>query len=157
MKKSEIIFFELVLIILLFAYTTGAAALETYTVGENGAHVAWDPAPRPPNIPEDSEIRYCVYICKSESKDKKEAVPVKKTVKNREFKAETPIADTSCTIEIPPTGNVFYIGVQTVVYVKEKPVVCDQKIINTENRSDIAWSDKNIYTNNHPFNVYGQR
>ena len=158
MKKSGIIFFELTFIILLFAFTTG---FTIYAVGENQLSVAWDPVPKPPNAPEGSEIRYCVYICKSESnvsgsQDKKEAVPVKKSVKNTEFKADTPIAATRCSIEFPHTGT-FFIGVQSVVYENGKTVLCD-KALKNQNRSDIAWSDNEIYTNYNPFLVkYGGR
>ena len=160
MKKYGILFFELALIILLFEFTTDAADIEHYTVGEDGAHVAWDPAPKPPSKGEKYEIGYCVYICKPgpnypKSKIKKEAkLATKKFVDNK----ETPITETSCTIKIPPTGEEFFIGVQTVVYEKEKPVVCDPEIINNRNRSDIAWSDEKIYTNNSPFNAinFGQ-
>ena len=158
MKKYGILFFELALIILLFTFTTDAADFKHYRVGEEGVHVAWDPTPKPRNISKDSEIRYCVYISKTrpndpEPNDKEGAVLAKKSVKNE----ETPIADTSCTIEIPATGEEFVIGVQTVIYVEEKPVVCNPKIINTENRSDIAWSDKEINTKYYPFGaMYGQ-
>jgi hypothetical protein len=161
MKKFGIIFFELTFIILLFACTPGTTGLKTYAVEENKLSVAWDPVPKPTNIPEGAEIRYCVYICKSESndsksKDKEGAVPVKQSVKNTEFKADTPIADTRCSIEFPHTGT-FFIGVQSVVYEKEKTVVCDKAIKNL-NRSDIAWSDKEIYTNYNPFLIkYGGR
>ena len=146
MKKFGIIFFELALIILLFACTINTQGLEHYKVKEHEIHVAWDP---PQNIPKGSEIRYCVYICKSESKDRTEAVPVGK-----------PIAETSCTVtdtEFPEPG-VYFIGVQTVALGENGDVVCDPKIQSTENRSNIAWSDKEIYTNYHPFDVrYGQK
>ena len=120
MKKFGIIFFDLVLIILLFACATNTAGLEHYKVKEHEIHVAWDP---PQNISEGSEIRYCVFICKSESKDKSEAVPIGK-----------PIADTSCSItdtEFPESG-IYFVGVQTVVLGENENVVCDPKITNTE-------------------------
>ena len=156
MKKYAIIFFKLALIILLFACTTNTASLKHYKVDENKVNIAWDPAT---NIPKDSEILYCVYICKSESKDKKGAVPVEKFVNNinEGVKAEMPIADTSCAIELPEKGT-FFIGVQTVAFNKNETVVCDPRIINTENRSNIAWSDREIYTNSNPFDIsYGEK
>lgn len=157
MKKLGIIFFLLALIIFLFACTTNKAGLNHHVVGENRVHIAWDPVPKPANIDQGSEINYCVYICTSESNDKTEAVPVKKSVRNTEFKEDTPIADTSCVIEFPPTEEEFVIGVQTVVFEKEETVVCDPAIKNN-NRSEIAWSDNTIYTNYHPFDVrYGAK
>jgi len=156
MKKSGIIFFEFSFIILLFACTADTTAIKTYEVGEKGVHVAWNSAAKPPDTPEDSEIRYCLYISKSEPNDKKEAVTVTKFFNNDEFDAATPIADTSCIIKIPPTGDEFVIGVQTVVYLKENPVVCDATKFD-EYHSQIAWSDKEISTNYHPFAVhYGE-
>lgn len=157
MKKSGIIFFELTLIILLFACTTDKAVLNHHVTREKSLHIAWDPVPKPASIDEGSEIKYCVYICTSESNDKKEAVAVRKSVKNTEFKEDTPIADTSCIIEFPPTEDIFVIGVQTVVCEKEETIVCDPAIENN-NRSEIAWSDNPIYTNYHPFDVrYGAK
>jgi hypothetical protein len=161
MKKSGIIFFELVLIILLFACATNTTDIKTYKVTEDGAHVAWDPVPKPSDNREKYEIGYCVYTCKRwpknpESKIKKE---VELATKKSGDKIKTPITETSCTIIIRPTGEEFFIGVQTVVYETGNPVDCNPKKINTKNRSEIAWSDEKIYTNNSPFDAinYGQK
>jgi len=134
-----------------------------YPVKEKGVHVAWDPVPKTRKFLEDSEIRYCVYIRESGSKDETAALAVNKSVqynlwKYKDIDKEEPIADTSCTIEIPPNvGPILDIGVQTVICKKKETVICHPTIKNNY-RSDIAWSINPIYTNGHPFEVtYGEK
>jgi len=118
-------------------------------VKEDEVSIAWDEVTiEPAGSHIKPEIRYCVYISKLTNKE--DAKLVEKSVNNIMFKADTPIADTSCTIKFPYKGT-FYIGVQSVVYEKRKPVVCKKE--KSINRSEIAWSDKEIYTNNNPFLV----
>lgn len=155
MKKFGKIFIQYSIISFLFACATG---YRTYGIMEDRVSFAWDPVTTMAdgsNIPEDYEIRYCVYVCSSASENKQEAVLVDKYVNNTKYGADTPIVETSCIIQFQDTGT-FYLGVRSVAFAKEKPVVCDKE--NSINRSLIAWSDNKISTNYDPFVVkYGGR
>ena len=146
-----------IFIILIASQVLALGEMIIYEVGEEGAHIAWKPAPNPPKVPKGFEIGYCVYICESKPKvsksyDKGKPKPVKKFVNHKPIPANEPIADTSCSIYITQTVKIFDVGVQTVVYDREKPEVCDPDKVD-EYHSQIAWSDKKIYSNDHPFRV----
>ena len=80
MKKSGIIFFELTLIILIFACTsdktglktTDKVGLKTYALKENKVYVAWDPVTTMKDGSPISKINisYSVYISGQPSKNK---------------------------------------------------------------------------------------
>ncbi|MGB5748632.1 MAG: hypothetical protein WBM69_16750 [Desulfobacterales bacterium] len=144
MKKFEIVFFQLSLIILLLACSTVS---RIKWVDEDKVTIAWDPVTTmavDSSNQEGYEIRYLVYIASS---DTHEGILVEKYVDDNRIDKETPIAETSCTIEFKDKGH-FVIGVQSLICDKDKKI---------KERSLIAWSDKKIYTHNNPFGVRSGR
>jgi hypothetical protein len=138
MKKYGIIFFQLSVIIMLFACT---AASRPIWIDKDKAAFAWDPV----TTTMDDQISYSVYICDSEAKDK-EANKVQlekcdtnndgKGIKNPPIACVLKFAETSCIVKFNASG-IFVIGVQAVD--KEKGY------------SPIAWSDNKLYTSKNPF------
>jgi len=140
MKKLGKLFFQLSLIFFLFACST---VNQVKWVDEDKVTIRWDPvttmAVNSANK-EGYKIRYLVYFAASGTH---EGVLVEKYVNGIRVDKETPIAETSCTIEFKDKGE-FVIGVQSLTCDKEKKII---------ERSAIAWSDKKRYTQNNPFGV----
>ncbi len=155
MQKFGIIFLQFFVIILLLACSSldltksldENVNYDINWVDANKVTIAWDPVTFDPNKHKGSEIRYLVYINYS---DRHEEMLVGKYVDGVWVDEETPIAETSCTIELKTPGD-FFIGVQSVT--------CDVRNENIEilQHSAIAWSDNKIYTHNNPFGVRSRR
>ena len=144
MKKFGMIFFQLSIIILMFACST---ANQIKWVDEDKVSFSWDPVKMMTDrssISDGYEIKYLVYIDYFGMHD---GVLVEKYLDGNWVDKETPIAETSCTIRFKDKGQ-FVIGVQSVLIDEENQIKA---------RSTIAWSDYEIYTNSNPFAVRSGR